>query len=103
MSVELLKRMTSIGAAINSMPAIAVMVKVGEEYGELCEATLAEIGVPGIRDKGLTREDVIKEASDVIGCVMALLTKLDISVEEFVEFSNAKLDHLESIIDQYSK
>ena len=51
-------------------------LKGTEEMGELAEAVLSSSGAHACAYKGSTRDDVVKEAADVIQCAISVVAKL---------------------------
>jgi len=71
------------------------LVKIGEEYGELCEAMLAEAGLQ--RDEKIdahTLENVNEELADVIIAAITLARRRDIDLESMI------LDKLQKVEDK---
>lgn len=51
-------------------------LKTAEEVGELAEAVLSLDGAHSCAYKGKSREDVLKEAADVVQCAIAVVAKI---------------------------
>lgn len=78
--------------------AQTLMLKLGEEYGELCEAMLARVGFQ--RKEKLEKSsagDVGDELADVIVTALALAVNLDLDIEEIIN------DELGTVRERFGK
>lgn len=72
---------------------LARTVKLGEEFGELCDAVLASQGDQRKEklDAEHDRENLVKEFADVIITTLLLARSLDVDIEEALATKIAKL------------
>jgi NTP pyrophosphatase (non-canonical NTP hydrolase) len=70
-----------------------MMIKLGEEQGELCEAVLASFGMQSKRKlDAYSIEDVKGELADVIVSAMVIAIDMDIDIEEILVDKVRSLD-----------
>ncbi len=75
-----------------------LMLKIGEEYGELCEAVLARRGAQRkVKLDKANESDVGDELADLIVTALALAVNLDLDIEEILK------DELETIRGRFGE
>lgn len=74
--------------------------KVGEETGELSEAVLSFLKAPGCAHKNKTLEDVMEEATDVAIVASALMFSRGVTLQEYCEFLQKKMDKWQKIMNR---
>jgi len=77
-------------------------LKIGEEYGELCDAVLSELGSQrNIKLKKHKREDIENELADILVTALGLARILDLDINELID---KKLDYvLKRLESEYKK
>jgi len=75
-------------------------LKTSEETGELAQASLSYSGAHACGYKGKSKEDIVKEAVDVIQCAISVIAKVyeeeGFPKEKFINIYNNKLDKWEA-------
>jgi len=75
-------------------------LKTAEETGELAQAVLSQEGAHSCAYKGKTKDDIIKEAVDVIQCAISVIAKVHekegFPSERFTEIYEEKLNAWEA-------
>ena len=76
-----------------------LIMKTGEEYGEMCQAFLSMTGAPANKWRGKTQEDFFEEMIDLHLCNIAVMAKSGLTQAKYAELMRKKLKSWESKID----
>ena len=81
------------GSSSETERVLARMVKIGEEFGELCDAVLASQGDQRQEklEAGGGKDELAKEFADVIITTLLLARTMDIDIEQALETKIAKI------------
>lgn len=81
------------GSSTQNERVLARMVKIGEEFGELCDAVLASQGDQRQEklDQSADRENLVKEFADVIITTFLLARTMDVDIEQALAMKIARI------------
>ena len=69
-----------------------LIIKAGEEYGEMCQAFLSMTGAPGNKWRGKTQEDMWEEIIDQHLVNLAIMARSEMTQDKYEKMMRKKLD-----------